>query len=196
MNDNEAWQQVDLTTLHKDVLSFTRIQLGTGFDEDAQDIAQEVMLAAYQHREQFSGRAMLKTWVFSIVKNKVIDHLRQKKRRDVVFVTAPEEMEMDVLFEAQFDSSGHWHKDAIDERWPTPEESLEQEAFYDVLQVCLYNLPTNTARVFMMNQILGLDATEVQSQCGLSASNYYTVMHRAREGLRQCLQLRWFDDAK
>ena len=70
---------------------------------------------------------------------------------------------------------------------------MENRQFQDVFQACLYGLPENTARVFMLREIMGWDAPDIQSHCGISAANYYTVMHRAREALRQCLQIKWFN---
>ena len=150
-------------------------------------------LCALRHRERFEGRAQLKTWLFAILKNKITDYLRQKQRENKVFAETPAETELDELYEAQFDSSGHWHEGGIDFNPRTPEQDLEGRQFQSVFQACLYGLPENTARVFMLREVMGWDAGEIQSHCGISAANYYTIMHRAREGLRQCLQIKWFN---
>ena len=72
-------------------------------------------------------------------------------------------------------------------------DRFEGRQFQSVFQACLYGLPENTARVFMLREVMGWEAGEIQSHCAISAANYYTIMHRAREGLRQCLQIKWFN---
>ena len=75
MSAAPQWDEADLVALQSDLLRFARIQ--TGNDTAAEDLAQETLLAALRHREQFQGRAQLKTWLFAILKNKITDHLRQ-----------------------------------------------------------------------------------------------------------------------
>ena len=185
------WDEADLVALQSDLLRFARIQ--TGNAETAEDLAQETLLAALRHRGQFQGRAQLKTWLFAILKNKINDYLRHKQRHSSVFAETPAEMELDELYEARFDPSGHWNADGIPVHQRSPEQDLENRQFQAVFQACLYRLPENTAHVFMLREIMGWDAPEIQSHCGISAANYYTVMHRAREALRQCLQIKWFN---
>ena len=191
MSASHSWDDAELIGLQRDLLRFARIQ--TGNADAAEDITQEALLCALRHRERFEGRAQLKTWLFAILKNKITDYLRQKQRENKVFAETPAETELDDLYEAQFDSSGHWHEGGIGFNPRTPEQDLEGRQFQSVLQACLYGLPENTARVFMLREIMGWDAAEIQSHCAISAANYYTIMHRAREGLRQCLQIKWFN---
>ncbi|WP_329610726.1 sigma-70 family RNA polymerase sigma factor [Kingella bonacorsii] len=185
------WDEADLVALQSDLLRFARIQ--TGNAETAEDLAQETLLAALRHREQFQGRAQLKTWLFAILKNKITDHLRHKQRHGRIFADTPADTELDELYQSQFRADGHWLPDAVPAHTAGPEQDLENRQFQAVFQACLYRLPENTARVFMLREIMGWDAPDIQSHCGISAANYYTVMHRAREALRQCLQIKWFN---
>ena len=185
------WDEADLVALQSDLLRFARIQ--TGNAETAEDLAQETLLAALRHRGQFQGRAQLKTWLFAILKNKITDHLRHKQRHGRIFADTPADTELDELYQSQFRADGHWLPDAVPAHTAGPEQDLENRQFQAVFQACLYGLPENTARVFMLREIMGWDAPDIQSHCGISAANYYTVMHRAREALRQCLQIKWFN---
>ena len=185
------WDEADLVALQSDLLRFARIQ--TGNAETAEDLAQETLLAALRHREQFQGRAQLKTWLFAILKNKITDHPRHKQRHGRIFADTPADTELDELYQSQFRADGHWLPDAVPAHTAGPEQDLENRQFQAVFQACLYRLPENTARVFMLREIMGWDAPDIQSHCGISAANYYTVMHRAREALRQCLQIKWFN---
>ena len=48
--------------------------------QDAEDLAQDALLQAYQKLDGFSGDSSFRTWLFTIVTRKCIDHLRTRKR--------------------------------------------------------------------------------------------------------------------
>ena len=76
--------------------------------------------------------------------------------------------------------------------WRDPEDSLEQQQFWRVFEACLTYLPENTARVFMMREVLELDTNEICAELGISQSNCHVILHRARNALRLCLDKGWF----
>ena len=184
----------ELAESRKLLLRFARIQLPDRPDL-AEDLVQETMLSAYRAAEGFKGDAQVGSWLFAILKNKITDCLRQIKRQREVFATPAEEM-LDEIFEERFASDGHWTADGHPQTWASPEKTLDNKEFREILQTCLYQMPENTARVFTMKEILGFSSDEIREQCGISTSNYYTIMHRARETLRQCLQIKWFGNAE
>ncbi len=183
----------ELAESRKLLLRFARIQLPDRPDL-AEDLVQETMLSAYRAAEGFKGDAQVGSWLFAILKNKITDCLRQIKRQREVFATPAEEM-LDEAFEERFASDGHWTADGHPQTWTSPEKTLDNKEFREILQTCLYQMPENTARVFTMKEILGFSSDEIREQCGISMSNYHTIMHRARETLRQCLQIKWFGNA-
>jgi RNA polymerase sigma-70 factor (ECF subfamily) len=52
------------------------------------------------------------------------------------------------------------------------------------------------AKVFMLRELVGLEAEDVCRETGLTLANYWVTMHRARLRLRECLEIRWFNKAK
>ena len=48
---------------------------------EAEDIAQEALLKAWDKRASFDGRADAKTWIFTIARNHWLDRLRSRRRR-------------------------------------------------------------------------------------------------------------------
>ncbi len=48
---------------------------------EAEDVLQEVWIAAWQSLPTFDGKSQLRTWLFAIAANKLKDHLRQRNRR-------------------------------------------------------------------------------------------------------------------
>src|SRR5260370_32892295 len=61
----------DLTRLRGDLLRFATLQLRD--HASAEDAVQEAMLAAMSKMSEFRGQAQLSTWVFAILKNKIVD---------------------------------------------------------------------------------------------------------------------------
>lgn len=181
----------ELIESRKLLLHFARLQLPDHPDL-AEDLVQETLLSAYSAGDSFQGRALVNSWLFAILKNKIIDALRQIGRQRKVFTTLDDEL-LDEAFESHFSQNGHWTQEGQPQHWNTPEKSLNNNEFQKILQSCLYNLPENTARVFTLKEILGFSSDEIQQMCGISTSNYHTIMHRARESLRQCLQIKWFN---
>src|SRR5688572_24069896 len=49
--------------------------------EDAEDVAQEVFVQAYESIRSFKGESKLSTWLYRITVSKAMDHLRKKKRK-------------------------------------------------------------------------------------------------------------------
>lgn len=181
----------ELMESRKLLLHFTQLQL-PDYPDLAEDLVQETLLSAYSAGDSFQGRALVNSWLFAILKNKIIDALRQIGRQRKVFTALDDEL-LDETFESHFFPNGHWTPEGQPQHWNNPEKSLNNNEFQKILQSCLYNLPENTARVFTLKEILGFSSNEIQQMCGISTANYHTIMHRARESLRQCLQIKWFN---
>lgn len=178
-----------LAKLRHDMIRFVELQL-----QDravAEDLVQEALAAAISGWERFSGQSRLKTWVFAILKNKIADHLRQRQRIvDVACLVQETDDEAD--FDALFDRKGFWMPEEHPDRWGDPEAAFTQQQFWAVFEICLTQLPENTARVFMMREFIGFDTPEICQALGITTRNCHVILHRARMGLRLCLEKRWF----
>lgn len=179
-----------LTEIRRDMLRFASLQLRD--DPLAEDVVQEAMVAALDGEKQFAGRSAVKTWIFAILRNKIVDAIRQKSRSVNFTALLPDEAEMDQAFEALFKPSAHWLPEERPADWGDPEAALHQEQFWAVFEACLKHLPENTARVFMMREFLEFDTAEVCRELNISTSNCHVILHRARNGLRRCLEGSWF----
>ena len=179
-----------LTGLRRDMLRFAELQLRD--PAAAEDMAQEALAAAVSGQARFSGRTALKTWVFAILKNKIADHLRQRRRIVDAASLARETADEADFDEHLFDRKGFWRPDEHPDDWGNPESTFAQHQFWAVFEICLTQLPENTARVFMMREFLGFDTAEICRELGIATSNCHVILHRARMGLRLCLDQRWF----
>lgn len=178
-----------LAALRPQLLRFARLQLRS--EAQAEDAVQEAMVAALAGAENFAGAAAAKTWVFAILKNKIIDELRRRAREGSVADLAADDEDTDDLDEL-FDRRGHWAE--APSAWADPEASLESRRFWEVFEACLDGVPPRPGRVFMMREILGLETEEICKELGITSSNCWVLLHRARLGLRECLSRRWFGE--
>ena len=178
----------ELAGFRRDMLRFAVLQLRD--QASAEDAVQEAMLSALEGADRFAERAKLKTWVFSILRNKIVDIIRRRVREPSY--QAPEEEIDDADFDPLFRSNGHWQNDSRPASWGDPAKSFEDQRFWMVFDACLNRLPTGTARVFMMREMLGLETDEICSELSMSSNNCWVVLHRARMGLRLCLDQQWF----
>lgn len=182
--------EVYLVALRHDMLRFASLQLR---DEHlAEDVVQEALTAAVTGRREFAARSALKTWVFGILRNKIVDAIRVRGRSINIGALADEETELDEVFESLFKANAHWHPELRPHEWGDPEAALHQEQFWAVFDACLNHLPPNTARVFMMREFLEFDTDEVCAELRISIGNCHVILHRARNGLRRCLEQSWF----
>ena len=184
---------IDDTTLveiRRDMMKFAHLQLR---DETlAEDVVQEALAAALSSAKEFAGRSALKTWVFAILRHKIIDQIRLQSRTTNISAFSAEEESMDETFDTLFKTNAHWSPAERPSDWGNPEESLRQQRFWDVFDACLKHLPENTARVFMMREFLEFETGEVCQELSITTSNCNVILHRARNGLRHCLEKNWF----
>lgn len=188
MNGSETLLEF-FTDRRTDLVRFAVLQLR---DQSlAEDVVQETYTAAVQAIDQFEGRSSLKTWIFSILKRKIIDALRANRREIAVSqIATGGDAESD--FGELFNQKGFWATEHKPHRWTEPEDSLQQQQFWSIFELCLDRLPERTAQIFSMRELLGLETEEICKELGISTSNCWVILHRARMGLRLCLEERWF----
>ncbi len=63
-----------------------------------------------------------------------------------------------------------------------------------MMDFCLEKLPPNTARVFMMREVMELETDEICKELTITANNLWVILYRARMSLRECLERNWFAD--
>ena len=171
------------------LLRFARLQLRN--DAWAEDCVSETLLAALSRPQSFGQRSQLKTWLVGILKHKVVDTLRAR-RREVALPDADGDgsEELDALM---FQADGHYASPPAD--WGDPERALGSRQFFEVLEACSQKLPPAMARVFLMREWLELSSEDICQELALTPTNLYVQLHRARLRLRECLELNWFGGA-
>lgn len=169
------------------LLGFARLQLRSA--ATAEDLVQDTLEAALNNAGDFKGSAAFQTWVFSILKNKIIDEIRRSSRTQS---DVDAEQALDEAIAGRFNERDHWaERPPV---WGDPQGSLEQKRFWEVMEACIDNLPANPARAFTMREFLGLETEEICQELSISTSNCWVLLHRARLGLQDCLGRRWFGE--
>lgn len=156
----------------------------------AEDLVQETFLAALRSSDRFKGRSSEKTWMFAILKHKIVDYYRKNKTREAAFDTSADAHSVDRLFNAK----GAWH--ARPSHWSVdPGKAQETREFLDHLYRCLADLPQRNAEAFIYKEIDGLSTKQICKRLDISSSNCWVMLYRARMLLRKCLDSAGFNMA-
>ena len=175
-----------LKELRVTMLRFAVLQLN---DKSlAEDAVQEALMGALKNAGSFRRSAALKTWVFSILKNKIADILRHHNR----LVTVSHLDNNDEGENTLFDTKGQWQQKERPIEWSQPEEAIKNTNFWQVFETCLEKLPEQQSRILMMREFLEFDSEEICNTLSITTSNLHVMLYRARLRLRECLENRWF----
>jgi RNA polymerase sigma-70 factor (ECF subfamily) len=177
---------IQLDVLRPALLRFAVLQLRD--NATAEDVVQDTLIAVLEKPERFAEQSSLRTYVTGIMKHKIIDVMRASKR--VRQIETMEDQSEDDVIDALFKADGHTHQ--MPRQWGDPDATLEQKDFFRIMEICLEKLPAKTARIFMMREWLELETDEICKELGVSTSNAWVMLYRARIKLRECLDLNWF----
>ena len=158
----------------------------------AEEAVQEALLAALEGIGKFDGRSTLRTWLTSILRFKVIDIQRRlvSERANVAIDDERLVEDHEAWLDEMFDETGHWRSSS--QAWNDPEASLEQRRFWEAFERCLDRLPVTAGRVFFQREVIGEETETICKAEGITASNCWVILHRARIALRMCLERNWF----
>jgi RNA polymerase sigma-70 factor (ECF subfamily) len=159
-------------------------------EHQAEDCVSDVLTQAFEHRDKFRGDSSLRTWLTSILKNRCIDLLRKQWREQPLEETPSGEQDFDNLF----DETGHYAEMPSHVR--DPAELCQEEGFLVAVQNCIDRLPKRIGQVFVLREVFGSETTELCKDLGLTTSNVWVQLYRARMMLRTCLEKTGFGHAR
>ena len=144
-------------------------------DLEAEDILQEAWVRAFEHLNQFAGRANFSTWVARIAFNEAL-----ARRRTSARWTPLEDEAGNIMPELN--------------RHPTTSATPETEAIQgqlgQMLQSAVDTLPETYRSVFVLREVEQLNTSETAECLGLSEEAVKTRLHRSRALLRRELESR------
>lgn len=154
--------------------------------EIAKDLVQESFFVALRSKDSFRGEISEKNWLFLILKSRILDYY--KKKKEVL------ESELTTLNDEEpiknFTDQGHWIKEEAPMNW-SPDKMMESSEFMKVLNDCRKRLSELQQAVFTLKFMNDEESENICKELGISSSNYWVVVHRAKIQLRKCLEINW-----
>jgi RNA polymerase sigma-70 factor (TIGR02960 family) len=180
--DDEAFRQ--LTDAHRRELQVHCYRI-LGSMQDAEDMVQETLLAAWRSLEGFEGRASVRAWLYRIATNRCLNALRARSRRPREVQAMPDPPEPtrrtepvwlepypDVLLEDMPDRS------------PGPAARYEaRESIELAFIVALQRLPPRQRAALVLRDVLGFRTAEVAEMLDTGAASVKGALQRARAAL-------------
>lgn len=166
--DTRAFEQ--LVTLYRDRVYALSYQL-TGNHADAEDLAQNVFIKAYQALPKFRNEADLGTWLHRIAVNLSINEKR--KRKPDVSLDSPVQTrdgEMPRLVASDSES---------------PEEAYENKEFRDMVRAALRELSAEHRAVLVLREMQGYAYDEIAAMLDCSLGTVKSRINRARQALKK-----------
>lgn len=142
--------------------------------QDAEEVASEAFVRAYQRLRQFEHRSSFVSWLGRIATNLCF---RRRERRELPSVS---------LEERAREEEGHPDRTPPAET-PSPEATAVQAEMRRILRSAVAELPEPDQTVLRLRDIEGLTAAEVSERMGLTVAAVKARLHRARNRLRERL---------
>ena len=153
--------------------------------ELAKDLVQETFLAAAKNVHTFKGNSSPKTWLFAILNNKITDYYRKKVNQTIRIDHR--------LISNLFDEQGSWKIEKRPQDWHEEETNLlDDNDFQQILEQCLDELPEHWNNAVKLKYLLSKKGDEICQELGISRTNYWQIIHRAKLQLRDCIENNWF----
>ena len=162
----------------------------TSSKETAEDLVQETFLAAFHKIDTFQGKSQPKTWLFSILNNKVIDYYRLSARTTKQNFSISENSGYE-LSDGLFNETENWKDNDINPIWDQEEELLDNPEFNNVMQGCMEDLPQKWKFAVTSKYLTDKNADEICQELEITTSNYWQIVHRAKLLLKKCLEMKW-----
>ena len=153
-----------------------------GSAQDAEDLLQETLLAAWRGLDRFEGRASVRAWLYRIATNRSLDALRATRRSPegllrLTDVPEPTRRSEPVRLEPFPDALF----EGIPDEAPGPEARYEaKEAITLAFITGLQHLPPQQRAVLVLRDVLGFRAGEVAEMLETTLPSVNSLLRRAR----------------
>lgn len=144
---------------------------------EAEDVAQNVFVQVYKSADRYRVTAKFSTWLFTIARNLCLNEIRRRTRH-------PAES-LDV---SHPDHEGQPLHQFVDARAPSPPDTVLRRELEQKIQEALDDLPENQRLAILLCRQQELSYEEIAEVVGCSLSATKSLIHRARETLKQRLK--------
>jgi RNA polymerase sigma-70 factor (ECF subfamily) len=132
---------------------------------DAEEMAEEAMVKAWEGLAGFRGAASFKTWLYRIATNLCINRVTRRKPLDPLTEELPAA------------------------RRDEPEETYRQRVLSECIGRALATLPADQRSALVLSIYEELSHEEIAEAMGRSPASVNMLLYRARIGVRQALEL-------
>jgi RNA polymerase sigma-70 factor (ECF subfamily) len=147
----------------------------------AEDLHQDVWSQVISHGASFQAKAKFSTWLYTIARNKIIDHIRHAQIQNKV-----------ITHNVDAQTSGERHIQEEDPNAPLEgEKQLHESRQSAALQVCLQKLPLQLLDVFLLKQEAGMTAQQIAEIVQATHEATKSRMRNAYKQLAKCLQYKF-----
>ncbi|MCZ6765986.1 MAG: sigma-70 family RNA polymerase sigma factor [bacterium] len=154
----------------------------------AEDLVQETLISALEGLSRYKGGSSIQTWLVGILKHKIYDYFRKNAREistaELSKLTDETEEEAVDRIQRSRGKGRQWGED--------PHNLMENKEFWDVFTHCLDGLTPAFRQAFSLRELDGLKTDEICKILGITPTNLWVILHRARLRLRNCLDASWF----
>jgi RNA polymerase sigma-70 factor, ECF subfamily len=144
-------------------------------DGEAEDVMQDAYVRAYEHLDQFAGRARFSTWLTRIAVHEALARQRRGNRHQ----------ELEPMSEREGDPMDRFASLAQD-----PEQQASNSEIRTLLEQAIEKLPDAYRTIFMLRDVEDLSTTDAAEVLEITEDNVKVRLHRARvvaqESLRAC----------
>jgi RNA polymerase sigma-70 factor, ECF subfamily len=149
--------------------------------EDAEEVAQDVLLKVYRKIEAFRGDAALSSWIYRITFNTVMSRLRSQKQR-VQF-----ELREDDLLSLDDEANGRGRSREVADWSSLADEAVLRSQLRSKVNKALNDMPPIYRVPVVLRDIQGLSTGEASERLGIKEQTLKSRLHRGRLFLRSRL---------
>jgi RNA polymerase sigma-70 factor (ECF subfamily) len=136
----------------------------------AEDVQQQIFLQVYRDFARFGGRATLRTWLFAIARNRVLDAIRSHRRARVHIEDC---------------DAGH-----VPDPGPEPGERIDDIRLHHALAVCFGQLGEHMRTAVLLHYQQGFTFEDMAEICGEKPGTLQARVMRTLPRLRACIEAR------
>jgi len=153
-----------------------------GSVQDAEDLVQETLMAAWRGFESYQGRASVRSWLYRIATNRCLNALRDGTRRprteSTVGIAPPPTRIVEPIWLQPYPDS---LLDSAPDAAPGPEARVERrEAISLAFVTAMQALPPRQRAVLVLRDVLGFRAAEVAEMLDTTEDSVTSALKRAR----------------
>ncbi len=151
----------------------------------AEEAVQDTWAIVIEGLPKFERRSSLKTWIYSILANRVRS-LASREQRTRPFADF-ETKDGSAVDADQFAADGHWLNPIQAWEQLTPERLLSDRQLAKLAYAAIESLPDGQRAVLILRDVEGEDGPAVAALLGVSEANQRVLLHRARLKVRGAL---------